>query len=261
MLTTSRRTDSSDFGPGAPDALPPAGSLARSVTLFRAFRVEQTDPAQFYGLLAADSVREVSRFADLRGATVLDVGGGPGYFADAFESAGARYAAVDADAGELTAAGQPGTNTVQASGLALPLASGSIDVCYSSNVLEHVPDPTRMAEEMIRVTRSDGTVILSWTTWYSPWGGHETSPWHYLGGRRAADRYARRMGRRPKNDVGRSLFPTHAGPMLAWARARADAELVAAYPRYHPSWLRWVARVPWVREVAVWNLVLVLRVR
>ena len=196
-----------------------------------------------------------------RCAGVLDVGGGPGYFADAFTAAGARYAAVDADAGELTAAGQPGTNTVQASGLALPIADGSVDVCYSSNVLEHVPDPTRMAEEMIRVTRSGGTVILSWTTWYSPWGGHETSPWHYLGGRRAADRYTRRMGKRPKNDVGRSLFPTHAGQMLGWARARADAQLVAAYPRYHPSWLRWLARIPGLREVAVWNLVIVLRVR
>ena len=259
MLTTSRRPDSSDSGP-ATDALPPPGSLRRSVALFRAFRVEQTDPAHFYGLLAADSVREVSRFADLAGSCVLDVGGGPGYFADAFTAAGARYAAVDADAGELTAAGQPGTNTVQASGLALPLANGSVDVCYSSNVLEHVPEPTAMAEEMLRVTRPGGTVVISWTTWYSPWGGHETSPWHYLGGRYAADRYERRVGRRPKNDVGRSLFPTHAAPMLRWARARVDAELVAAYPRYHPRWLRWMARVPGVREVAVWNLVLVLSV-
>jgi hypothetical protein len=49
--------------------------------------------------------------------------------------------------------------------------------------------------------------------------------------------------------------------MLAWARSCPEADLVAAYPRYHPRWLRWVARVPAVREVAVWNLVLVLRVR
>ena len=101
-----------------------------------------------------------------------------------------------------------------------------------------------MAEEMIRVTRPGGPVFLSWTTWLSPWGGHETSPWHYVGGSYAANRYARRMGRRPKNDVGRTLFPTHAGPMIAWARSRVDADLVAAYPRYHPRWMTWVARVP-----------------
>ncbi len=239
--------------------LPPEGSLARSVALFRAFRVEQSDPAYFYRLLAADSAREVSRYADLDGALVLDVGGGPGYFADAFAAAGARYAAVEADVGELAAAGLPGTNTVLGSGLSLPVADDSVDVCYSSNVLEHVPEPTVMGDEMIRVTRPGGIVVLSWTTWYSPWGGHETSPWHYVGGRYAADRYARRMGKRPKNEFGESLFAAHAGPMLAWARTHPAAELVAAYPRYHPRWLSWVSRVPVLREVAVWNLVLVLR--
>ena len=59
-------------------------SLRRSVDLFRAFRVEQTDPDRFYGALAADSVALLRRWSTLDGATVLDIGGGPGYFADAF---------------------------------------------------------------------------------------------------------------------------------------------------------------------------------
>lgn len=240
--------------------LAPEGSLRRSGQLFRAFLLEQTDPAHFYRLLAADSVREVLRYADLDGASVLDVGGGPGYFADAFANAGARYAALDADAGELAAAGLPPRNTVMGSGLQLPFASDSVDVAYSSNVLEHVPHPERMAAEMIRVTRPGGVVIVSWTTWFSPWGGHETAPWHYLGGHRAADRFARRHGRRPKNDFGRTLFATHAGPLLRWARTCPGATLVAAYPRYHPRWLHWLVRVPVLREVLLWNLVLVLRV-
>jgi SAM-dependent methyltransferase len=237
--------------------------LRRSVQLFRAFRLEQTRPDVFYGLLARDSAREVARFADLPGAVVLDVGGGPGYFARAFEGAGARYAGLDASVGELTS-GPPDlgrSNTVLGDGMRLPVASGAVDIAYSSNVLEHVRDPVAMGEEMIRVTRPGGTVFLSWTTWFCPWGGHETAPWHYLGGRYAADRYARATGHRPKNDFRCSLFPTHAGPMLAWARRNPRADLVSAFPRYHPSWARWVARVPGVREVAVWNLVLVLRVR
>lgn len=245
----------------ASDPLAPSGSLRRSVQLFRSFRLEQSRPDLFYGLLARDSVREVGRFIDLDGATVVDVGGGPGYFARAFESAGARYAALDADAGELGAAGEPGTNTVQGSGMRLPLASDCVDLAYSSNVLEHVPDPYAMAAEMVRVTRPGGIVFLSWTTWLSPWGGHETAPWHYLGGRYAANRYAREKGRRPKNDFGRSLFATHAGPMLRWARTTPDAEVVAAFPRYHPRWASWVASVPGLREVAAWNVVIVLRVR
>jgi len=251
--------DSSSSSPVPAFVLAPEGSLARSIQLFKAFRVEQTDPAFFYGLLAADTVREISRFAPVAGATILDVGGGPGYFAEAFGRAGARFAGLDADAGEMTAAGIDGDNTIIGSGLDLPLADSSVDICYSSNVLEHVPDPQRMAEEMLRVTRPGGLVYLSWTTWFSPWGGHETSPWHFLGGRFAADRYAKRMGHRPKNDFGKTMYAAHAGPMVAWARAVGDGVLVASYPRYHPAWAHWVARVPGLRELAVWNMVLVLR--
>jgi SAM-dependent methyltransferase len=241
--------------------LPPIGSLRRSVVLFRAFQVEQSDPDRFYSLLAADSVREVARWCDLRGSAVLDVGGGPGYFADAFRAAGAVYAGVDPDVGELTARGEAGTNTVRASGLRLPLADASLDLTYSSNVLEHVPDPEAMASEMLRVTKPGGTVLISWTPWLSPWGGHETAPWHYLGGAYAADRYAARHGHRPKNDFGRSLFACSIGRISRWARtaeAAGDLRVVALLPRYHPSWARWLVRVPGLREVVSWNAVLVL---
>jgi SAM-dependent methyltransferase len=244
--------------------LPPLGSLARSVALFRAFTVEQTDPDHFYSLLAADTVREVSRYGELSGSRIVDVGGGPGYFADAFRAAGARYAGIDPDVGELSARGDAPEGFLRASGLALPLADRSLDLCLSSNVLEHVPDPERMAGEMLRVVRPGGLVWLSWTTWLSPWGGHETAPWHFLGGRRAADRYAARNGHRPKNDFGRSLFAVSAGQMIRWAKAteRAGAaELVDVRPRYHPDWATWMARLPGVRETACWNVVIVMRRR
>src|SRR5690349_13994919 len=136
--------------------LPPRGSLARSVALLKAFRVEQTDPDRFYSLLAADTVREVSRYADLDGARVVDVGGGPGYFADAFRGAGARYAGIDPDVGELSARGSVTEGFLRASGLDLPIQDGALDLCMSSNVLEHVPDPERMASEMLRVVRPGG---------------------------------------------------------------------------------------------------------
>jgi hypothetical protein len=131
----------------------------------------------------------------------------------------------------------------------------------SSNVLEHVPDPEAMAAEMLRVVRPGGIVWLSWTTWLSPWGGHETSPWHYLGGRRAADRYADRHGHRPKNDYGRTLFPVSVARMTRWAARQPRAQVLRVLPRYHPRWARWVAAVPGVREVACWNVVIVLRRR
>lgn len=238
-----------------------SGSLRRSIELFRAFRVEQTDPDRFYRLLAADSVNEVSRWRSLQDKLIVDVGGGPGYFSDAFTSAGARYVGIEPDAGELTARGQVGRNHLRGSGTALPLESSSVEIAFSSNVLEHVSSPEAMLDEMIRVTTKSGLIYLSWTPWLSPWGGHETSPWHYLGGRSAADRYADRHGHRPKNDFGRSLFACSVSRMLRAVTARERAgsvRVIDVLPRYHPRWARWVIRVPGVREVLSWNAVIVL---
>lgn len=234
-------------------------TLGRSVALFRAFLVEQSDPDHFYGLLAQDSVRQVSGYVPLAGRTVLDVGGGPGYFAAAFRAAGARYVGLDPDVGDFSAAGDAVAGMLRGSGTALPVRSGGVDVTFSSNVLEHVAEPTRMLDEMVRVTRPGGVLFVSFTPWLSPWGGHETAPWHYLGGDRARRRYERRNGRPPKNRFRETLHPTSIAQTLRWARGNVEVELLDALPRYHPWWGRWVIRIPGVREVAAWNLLLVLR--
>ena len=235
--------------------------LGRSVHLLGEFRHEQSDPARFYTALAQDSVAQVSHYHDLAGQLLLDVGGGPGYFRDAFTGAGASYVALDSDVGELAGAGAIGAGTVIGSCMELPFADGAVDVCYSSNVLEHVPDPWRMAAEMVRVTRPGGLVFISYTTWFGPWGGHETSPWHFLGGRRARRRYLAKHGHEPKNKFGESLFAVTVADGLRWARTQQSADVVHLVPRYNPWWSRWLLRVPLVREVVTWNLVLVLRRR
>jgi SAM-dependent methyltransferase len=143
--------------------------------------------------------------------------------------------------------------------MALPVADGSVDVCFSSNVLEHVADPTAMLTEMIRVTRRGGVIYLAFTNWFSPWGGHEMAPWHYLGARYAERRYVRRTGKPPKNKPGTGLFPVHVGTTLRRVRARDDVVVLAARPRYYPGWSRFVLRIPGLREVVTWNLLLVLR--
>lgn len=233
----------------------------RSLRLFDDFRYEQTDPRRFYTALAADSVGQLTQYCALDGTTVLDVGGGPGYFRDAFTGAGATYFALDADVGELSGADVVAAGTVIGDGMRLPFADDSVDVCYSSNVLEHVPDRPKMAEEMLRVTRSGGIVFLSYTLWWGPWGGHETSPWHYLGGGYARRRYRRRHGHEPKNRYSESMFAVTAAEMLRWARRQRSGDVLLAAPRYHPWWARWLMRVPVLRELLSWNLLLVLRKR
>jgi len=234
-------------------------TLRRSWRLFRAFGHEQTDPDRFYGPLAEDSVRQVQHFEPLDGRLLLDVGGGPGYFADAFRAAGARYIGVEADHGEFEVRPTSMEDMVIGSGLQLPFADETFDVSYSSNVLEHVNEPWTMADEMVRVTRRGGLVVIAYTLWWGPWGGHETAPWHYFGGHRARRRYARKHGHDPKNIFGESLFAVTAHGGLQWLRQNADLVDVQAFPRYLPHWLHWLVRVPVVRELATWNMVLVGR--
>ena len=233
-------------------------TLSRSVRLFRLFLREQADPDLFYTALAADSVQQIATFTTLAGRTVLDVGGGPGYFAGAFVREGARYVSVELD---VQADLPPGTAAVRASGTALPFLTGSIDVVYCSNVVEHVRETSALVSELIRVTAPAGTVFLSYTLWWSPWGGHETAPWHYLGGRYARNRYLHRNGCEPKNRFGESLFAVRLDSVLRIIASRDDVELLRLFPRYHPRWAWWTVQVPIVRELLTWNAAFVIRRR
>jgi SAM-dependent methyltransferase len=241
--------------------------LRRSVRLLSEFRYEQRDPVRFYGTLATDTVALVSDLwrsahgESPAGRTLLDVGGGPGYFAAAFTDAGLRYIGVEPDPTEMHAAGPslaaPTDTFVRASGMALPFADDSVDICLSSNVAEHVRRPWQLGGEMLRVTRPGGLAVLSYTVWLGPFGGHEMGLTHYLGGARAAARYTRKHGHRPKNDYGSSLFAVSAADGLNWAAG--TGALVASFPRYHPRWAWWLTSVPVLREFLVSNLVLVLQ--
>jgi SAM-dependent methyltransferase len=238
---------------------PDAPGRFRSLRLLRAFMSEQSDPAGFYTLLADDAASQIERHVDLAGRTVVDVGGGGGYFTAAFGDRGANGLLVEPDPDELRSRGEPRPNSVLGDGRRLPLRDASVDVSFSSNVLEHVPDPGGFIDEMVRVTRPGGIVYLSYTLWLSPWGGHETSPWHFLGGAYAARRYARRHGHPPKNRYGTSLFAIGAGRVLRLARARDDVTVLEARPRYYPRWCGFLVRLPLLRELLTWNLLLILR--
>ncbi|HQR28404.1 MAG TPA: SAM-dependent methyltransferase, partial [Nocardioides sp.] len=107
--------------------------------------------------------------------------------------------------------------------------------------------------------RPVGIFFLSHPVWSGPWGGHDTSPWHSLGGARARRRYRRRYGREPKNRYGQSLFAVTVRDGLDWASRQQAATVREVLPRYHPRWSYALLRVPGLREVATWNLVIVLQ--
>lgn len=237
-------------------------TLSRSLRLLRSFAYEQFRPRIFYSLLARDTHMLIDALLrdltgqPLAGSSVLDVGGGPGYFSEAFSDC--WYVGLEPSVSEMSAAGLSGYGAVRGDGAALPFTDGSFDVVYSSNVAEHIPDWRAMGSEMLRVARPGGLVVLSYTVWLGPFGGHETGLWqHYVGGEFARRRYAKAHGHEPKNVWGQSLFAVSAREGLAWAEG--TGRLAAAFPRYHPVWAWWVTKVPVVREFAVSNLVLVLR--
>jgi SAM-dependent methyltransferase len=235
--------------------------LRRSTGLFRSFLTEQSDPEGFYTLLADDATWLMGRHVDLAGRLVADFGGGPGFYSEAFRRAGARSVVVDASYDEVTLHGRRDRSAVVALAEQSPLPDGSVDVAFSSNLMEHVPDYAAVADQLARVVRPGGFLVLSYTAWLGPWGGHETSPWHYLGGHRAARRYERKHGQPPKNVFGQSMYAASVRTGMRWARSRPDLQIVEERPRYLPPYGRHLLKVPGLREVLTWNLWQVLRKR
>ena len=244
--------------------------------LFGAFRQEISDPEYFYSVVATDTALALENYLSLKGATVVDVGGGPGFFSREFIERGANCLLVEPMAEPLHVERTqfrdahdrhdyltlPGRlmkgSTLAGDGMALGLRSDVADLTFSSNVLEHIPRPADMLAEMWRVTKPGGILYMSYTLWWSPWGGHETSPWHFLGGHYAARRFEKKHGRRPSNYYGESLFTHRVGPVLKIARSLPHSE-IDIFPRYYPRWTKWIVSVPFLRELLAWNVVVVLR--
>jgi SAM-dependent methyltransferase/predicted O-methyltransferase YrrM len=231
----------------------PVGA-ARVRELWRLFRNEREDPEPFYTWLADELAADLERrHGALAGRTLLDLGCGPGYYTAALRARGATVVPVDNSADELGP--DPIAGALLADASALPLPDGSADGVVCSNLLEHTPDAAGVIREIERVLRPGGWAYLSWTNWYSPHGGHEMSPYHLLGPSRGPRLYERLHGPPRKNRYGEGLFPVHIGSTLRLISGRPGLRVSAAEPRYWPR-LRFLVRVPGLREVACWNCVI-----
>jgi SAM-dependent methyltransferase len=232
----------------------PQGSPSR-LALFRLFLAEKRDPDPFYRALADQTVRQLG--LPVSGRRILDLGAGGGQNSEALERAGATVISLDPDLDALRSSGHPPLRPLVAEGQALPLPRQSFDGVLCSNVLEHTPDPLGLFDEVARVLRPGGWCWLSWTNWYSPWGGHDITPFHYLGPVRGLAVYRRLRGEPRKNVPGEGLFPAHIGPTLRALRTRSDLQITDVRPRYYPS-QRWILRIPGLREVLTWNCLITL---
>jgi SAM-dependent methyltransferase len=100
---------------------------------------------------------------DLRGVRVLDVAGGDGYWAGQARRRGADAVSIDlARAKMLRGRGLTGAPAlVEADALRLPFADGSVDKVMSICAIEHFDDGERALDEMTRVLRPGGELVMS----------------------------------------------------------------------------------------------------
>jgi len=101
---------------------------------------------------------------------VLDVGSGVTFFPFALAKLGMHVSCVDTDTVAerdiKRAIGlvphQPGKiDFVLADGDTLPFPDGTVDAVYCISVLEHVPDPSKVAVEIARVLKPGGLFVLT----------------------------------------------------------------------------------------------------
>lgn len=145
------------------------------VVLRSAPRRARNDPGQYEDLVN-EWWREDGAFAMLRwiararathipvatrpGAVLVDLGCGGGLLAPYAGALGYRHVGIDLVAAGLREAAARGVTGVRADVQALPLRDASADVVSAGEILEHVPQPSTVLAEAVRVLRPGGTLVL-----------------------------------------------------------------------------------------------------
>jgi 2-polyprenyl-6-hydroxyphenyl methylase / 3-demethylubiquinone-9 3-methyltransferase len=103
---------------------------------------------------------------DWRGKTVLDLGCGGGFMAEALARRGAKVVGVDPSEAAIRAAQAHAESeglTIDykaGTGESIPLGDRSVDCVVCVDVLEHVADLDRVLDEIARVLKPDGQLLF-----------------------------------------------------------------------------------------------------
>jgi SAM-dependent methyltransferase len=215
--------------------------------------LQHRDDAGFYELQAQDAVAWMVRqgVALNPGVSVLDVGCGHGIFGAEFLKRGCdvtfadecntladslknvKYLHINLDQDDLAKIGQ-------------------FDLVLCSNVYEHLSRPDFFLGNIANSLKIGGKLYLTWTNWLSPWGGHEFSPFHYLGSRHGHLVYDRLMKRKRNHTPHENLFPTYIGQTMKKINLQRNLKVLKVVPRYYTE-LAFLMRIPVFREFFAWN--------
>jgi SAM-dependent methyltransferase len=136
-------------------------------------------------------------------------------------------------------------------------ALGEYDLVICSNVLEHLAKPDQFIHSAAKLLAPQGKLYLSWTNWLPAWGGHEFSPFHYLGARRGHLVYDKLVGRPRKHTPFVNLYPTYIGAILKLIRREPRLRIIRVAPRYYTEF-SFLMRLPGIREFLAWNCALLI---
>lgn len=218
-----------------------------------AHHLRNKDDPRFYLLQAQDAVHWLKNngVALFKGMKVLDLGCGHGIFGAEFLKQGCEVTFADE------------TNTLNPSLGNVPYIRINLDrddmsnlekfdLVLCSNVFEHLSKPDFFLANVSRSLRANGKLYLTWTNWLSPWGGHEFSPFHYLGTHRGHLVYDRIIKKKRIHTPYVDLFPTYIGKTIKQINSINDLRVVKVVPRYYPEFA-FLMRIPVLREFLAWN--------
>jgi 2-polyprenyl-3-methyl-5-hydroxy-6-metoxy-1,4-benzoquinol methylase len=177
------------------------------------------------------------------GTQMLDLGCGHGYPGKICAEAGAEVTYADYEDLRLEELKNAPFHQIDLNESELE-EYGQFDLVMCSNVLEHLSNPNQLIQNLPKLLKPNGVFYLSWTNWLSPWGGHEFSPWHYLGKTSGSI-----------HTVGENLFKTYIGHILKTVHAQQGLSIQRMAPRYYNE-LGFLMQLPGLREFLAWNCAL-----
>lgn len=221
--------------------------------------VQHRDDSEFYRMQAVDAIGwiEEAGVAVGPGTRVLDLGCGHGVFGGELRRRGCSVTFADEQNHLLPEYRDQPFVAVNLDRDRLDrLALTGFDLVICSNVLEHLAKPEAFLSQADGLLAPGGRFYLSWTNWLSPWGGHEFSPWHYLGPRLGPAIHDQ-LGKTRFHRPGTNLFMTSIGGILRHLHEATDLRLTRRAPRYYPEFW-FLLHLPVVREFLAWNCALLL---
>jgi len=221
--------------------------------------LKHRDDAVFYDLQASDAIRWIEQNGVHlgRSTSALDLGCGHGLFGTALVKRGCNVTFADEDNALMPEVANAPFRKINIDRDELS-SLGEYDLVVCSNVLEHLAKPERFIDSIQSLLTPEGKLYLSWTNWLSLWGGHEFSPFHYLGPRRGHLVYDKIIGKKRSHTPFQNLYPTSIGKVLKRIRRNSKIRILNIAPRYFTEF-SFLMHIPMAREFLAWNCAILIR--